>query len=731
MRIGVGLSIPELATRGGRAFSPLSLFTSGVQGAWYDPSDINSYMSGLGPELVTNGDFASGTTGWAAGTATLSSVSGELLVTNTGINYGYASQNITTVAGKVYRVTATARVGTVTTAYIQVGPVTSGSLLNLQTTSTNNVTLFGVFTATASTTNINTLNGNQNNGVAYFDNISVQEVTSIGNATLFQDSAGTTPVTAVEQPVGLMLDKSQGGLGPELVTNSGFSSSSNWTLSNTTITSGNLVFGVAFGYASQAISGSAGNYKLFVNKSVGFAGAGNLTFAFYNAGSMVGSAISIGSSTLTFGSGIVTASGSFDEIRMTCSTTDAYQVDSVSLARAPGNHASQATTASRPVLRARYNLLTYSEQFDNAAWSKRNVGTVTTVTANTTVAPDGTLTADTISDVSTSDYAQIDNGVVTAGIANTNYTWSLYILKDAVTSRFPEFLLFDNTNNLGVCIQLNTSTGAIANRAVIGSPTYTTTVQDAGLWWRLIHTLRTGGSATTLTAFIRPVFSATLGGAVDTSLTGSIVIWGADLRTGSSAGTYQRIAAATDYATAGFLPYLAGDGVDDQMSSSSINLTSTDKLTAVFGSLSNSTANQGVFQFGSGGAGTMNALYLVGAPSDMRSSVQGSTGTSQMRITGSGVSTASVYSQLYDIAGATAADESQIRVNGTLPTQTVQAAGPAGGGNFANTTLTIFQYAGAFFLSGRIYQLVFCGKTLSASELASTEAFVNSKTGAY
>ena len=29
-------------------------------------------------------------------------------------------------------------------------------------------------------------------------------------STLFQDSAGTTPVTAVEQPVGLMLDKSQG-----------------------------------------------------------------------------------------------------------------------------------------------------------------------------------------------------------------------------------------------------------------------------------------------------------------------------------------------------------------------------------------------------------------------------------------------------------------------------------------------------------------------------------------
>jgi len=31
--------------------------------------------------------------------------------------------------------------------------------------------------------------------------------------TLFQDSSGTTPVTAVEQPVGLMLDKSKSGVG--------------------------------------------------------------------------------------------------------------------------------------------------------------------------------------------------------------------------------------------------------------------------------------------------------------------------------------------------------------------------------------------------------------------------------------------------------------------------------------------------------------------------------------
>jgi len=49
-------------------------------------------------------------------------------------------------------------------------------------------------------------------------------------STMFQDAAGTTPVTAVEQPVGLMLDKSKGlVLGPELVTNGDFSTDTAWT----------------------------------------------------------------------------------------------------------------------------------------------------------------------------------------------------------------------------------------------------------------------------------------------------------------------------------------------------------------------------------------------------------------------------------------------------------------------------------------------------------------------
>jgi hypothetical protein len=63
----------------------------------------------------------------------------------------------------------------------------------------------------------------------------------------------------------------------------------------------------------------------------------------------------------------------------------------------------RATTATRVnsaglIELVPYNLLQYSEQFDNAYWQKLNggIGLIPTVTANTATAPDGTLTADRI-----------------------------------------------------------------------------------------------------------------------------------------------------------------------------------------------------------------------------------------------------------------------------------------------------------------------------------------------
>jgi hypothetical protein len=70
----------------------------------------------------------------------------------------------------------------------------------------------------------------------------------------------------------------------------------------------------------------------------------------------------------------------------------------------------------------RANLLTYSEQFDNAAWSKTN----TTVTANATASPDGTANADKlVEDTATSTHSTTSPTVsLTAGTA---YTTTVYV----------------------------------------------------------------------------------------------------------------------------------------------------------------------------------------------------------------------------------------------------------------------------------------------------------------
>jgi hypothetical protein len=86
---------------------------------------------------------------------------------------------------------------------------------------------------------------------------------------------------------------------------------------------------------------------------------------------------------------------------------------------------------------APHNLLTYSEQFDHAAWTKNN----TTVSANVEIAPDGTLTADKLEPATTAS-TSIYQSVV---IAASSYTGSVYVKKGSGASDANRFYLRDIT----------------------------------------------------------------------------------------------------------------------------------------------------------------------------------------------------------------------------------------------------------------------------------------------
>jgi len=129
----------------------------------------------LGPELVVNGDFSNGTTGWVANQASISVVNGELVVTATGSAYPQAAQQIATTVGKTYRLRGSGRNGTSTAGRF----TDSNGALSV---SANLSATMAAYTVDAVATGSNCLLSARvaNTAVvgqtAIFDNISVREI---------------------------------------------------------------------------------------------------------------------------------------------------------------------------------------------------------------------------------------------------------------------------------------------------------------------------------------------------------------------------------------------------------------------------------------------------------------------------------------------------------------------------------------------------------------------------
>ena len=188
-------------------------------------------------------------------------------------------------------------------------------------------------------------------------------------STLFQDSAGTTPVTAVGQPVGLMLDKSKGlVLGPELVTNGALTSGTGWT--DTGIAT------ITYSTAGARIVSPANGATLL---SQNYAGAVNKTYVVdaevvMHATPLTAAAVAVNIGGFGEDLFVATQIGLIagntyrlhGKVRLTSATTFNLRIGSnlalnyaldftirnLSVRELPGNHASQATAGKRPLLKA-------------------------------------------------------------------------------------------------------------------------------------------------------------------------------------------------------------------------------------------------------------------------------------------------------------------------------------------------------------------------------------------
>ena len=173
-------------------------------------------------------------------------------------------------------------------------------------------------------------------------------------STLFQDDAGTTPVTEPGQTVGLMLDKSQGlELGPEEVTNGDFSDGgAGWTKRGGPVEFSNnrLIFpGEA---AAIAVRREVSFGPGFVEWEIEIAQrtAGNYRVRFEAEGSTVTDTASTAS--VGIHRGISYLPSSIDTLAVVATSDPEGEVERVSVRELPGNHATQPTAESRPVYQA-------------------------------------------------------------------------------------------------------------------------------------------------------------------------------------------------------------------------------------------------------------------------------------------------------------------------------------------------------------------------------------------
>jgi hypothetical protein len=173
---------------------------------------------------------------------------------------------------------------------------------------------------------------------------------------------------------------------------------------------------------------------------------------------------------------------------------------------------------------SRTNLVTYSEQFDNAAWTK----TATTITANTIVAPDGALTGDKLVEdtTNTSHNVNRSQGVTTG----TSYAFTVYA--KAAERSFFRLQSFNATGDAESAI-FNLTTGTIVSQ----SGTSASTITPVGNGWYRCSVIVINDTDTSSTLSIQLYSDGTTASYTGDGYSG-IYIWGAQLEVGAFATSY-------------------------------------------------------------------------------------------------------------------------------------------------------------------------------------------------
>jgi hypothetical protein len=186
---------------------------------------------------------------------------------------------------------------------------------------------------------------------------------------------------------------------------------------------------------------------------------------------------------------------------------------------------------------AEQNLLLQSQTFDNASWSK----VASSVTADTTVAPDGTTTADSIiGSAGVSNIAQITT--ITTGLT---YVFSVYAKVN--TTNYFQIAAGQNAFGLNAFADFDLSLGTVGT---VGSSSTASITSVGNGWYRCILIAAANATTTANNAvYLSPIESSTAVRQPTNVGATSIYLWGAQIeqRSAVTAYTVTTTAAITNY----------------------------------------------------------------------------------------------------------------------------------------------------------------------------------------
>jgi hypothetical protein len=531
-------------------------------------------------------------------------------------------------------------------------------------------------------------------------------------STLFTDSAGTTPVTGVEQFVGLMLDKSK-GLVP--FWSNYFSGSGQYvsTPSNSGFAFGTGDFTVEAWVWSNDVSGSERG--------------------FFQTSDAVGGIKTSYASGLAIGfgaAGVLRAYAGASVVSATSGSMPQFAWTHVAVTRASGTLTIWINGVSRGTGAAADNLTGtncafggyYSNSFlFNGYLSNLRVVKGTALYTGTFTPPQPNLPAVSGTTLLTCQSSTfVDNSTNALALTLTG--------SPITTQRIPFGNHATQTTSakrpkLAARYNLLLGTDTLATQSVTTAAT--------------TYTLRFGGTGSiALTGTATGTYSAgthsitATAGTLTLTVTGSVTT--ADLRPASQAAgligpTYQRVVDAATYDAVGFLPYLQFDGIDDSMSTGSIDFSAGDKVTLWAGVRKLSDANTGTVAQLSPSTSTNNGVFGLYVPFNTGASADNawiSKGTT--RITVNSPVNIGPATSVFTGVGNISAPLAQLRQNAI---QVATSSASQGTGNFGNFALNIGEGAG--FLNGWLSSLIVRGAQSTQSQIEATESWVNGKTGAY